>query len=117
MKNRVKSITLSRPASKVVKPGTGAEPSDEGLLTPQQRNSGRSANGLTAGERSVLKVFRWYRMTPGHMLCFSGPKHDTHRNSLSQLITKGALTGERFRGGYSLTKHGYGLMLEDKSAD
>ena len=65
---------------------------------------------LTAGEQSVLKVFRQYLMTPGQMLCFYGPTLTNYSKPLTQLINKQMLIAERFRGGYSLTLRGFTAM-------
>ena len=66
--------------------------------------------GLSDGEVRVLKIFRRYLMTPGQMLCLSGPEFETNKNALQELITTGFLVAEEFKGGYSLTDAGFRAM-------
>jgi hypothetical protein len=65
---------------------------------------------LTRSEQRVLRVFREYLITPGQMLCFSGPKLDQDQPALELLIGKDLLVKEAFKGGYSLTQAGFAAM-------
>lgn len=65
---------------------------------------------LSDAEYSVLSIFRMYLMTPGKMLCFSGPDLVTHKVSLEKLTDKKMLVAESFDGGYSLTDTGFAAM-------
>lgn len=67
---------------------------------------------LSQSEHSVLRVFRDYQMTPGKMLCFSGPDLDVLGPSLSDLAGKGLLVKEGARGRYSLTDRGFAAMRD-----
>ena len=67
---------------------------------------------ISNSERSVLGVFRKFRVSAGEMLCFYGPNHKKHRAALRQLIAKGMVIEERFSGGYSLTQSGFAAMKE-----
>jgi hypothetical protein len=49
-------------------------------------------------------------MTPGKMLCFSGPELEKNKATLQRLIEKDLLVKERFKGGYSLTHAGFAAM-------
>lgn len=69
---------------------------------------------LSAEERSVLRVFRTYLMTPGQMLCFGSSDLVTFNDPLAQLTDKGFLVSERNQGGYSLTETGFAAMKEDR---
>jgi sRNA-binding protein len=71
-----------------------------------------STSELTAGERSVLKVFQTYLMTPGKMLCFGSSDLDSLRVPLTRLTERGLLVSEKNRGGYSLTQSGFDAMRE-----
>ena len=65
---------------------------------------------LSNPERSVLGVFRQFRVSVGEMLCFYGPNLKKHKPALSQLIEKEMVIAERFTGGYSLTQTGFAAM-------
>jgi len=69
---------------------------------------------LSAAEQRVLNTFREFLMTPGQMLCFSGPDLARHKASLQRLSEKDLLVEEDFKGGYSLTPAGYEAMNECK---
>lgn len=71
-----------------------------------------SNSEFTAGERSVLKVFQTYLMTPGKMLCFGSNELDSLRVPLTRLTERGLLVSEKNRGGYSLTQSGFDAMRE-----
>lgn len=70
----------------------------------------RSEILLSASERRALNIFRSFLVTPGQMLCFSGPQLSTHKAALRQLSDKGFLVVEKFKGGYSLTPAGFAAM-------
>ena len=65
---------------------------------------------LTASEQRVLQTFHQYLMTPGKMLCFSGPGLERHAADLTRLTAKKLLVREKFKGGYSLTNRGFSAM-------
>ena len=67
---------------------------------------------LTASEERVFRTFREYLMTPGRMLCFSGPDLERERATLDLLTDKKLLVKERFEGGYSLTPAGFETMKD-----
>ena len=69
--------------------------------------------GLSENERTVLRVFRRYLMTPGRMLCFSRPDMETYKVPLARLISDRFLFAEKFPGGFSLTEIGYAAMKDD----
>lgn len=66
---------------------------------------------LTSTERSTLKAFRMFRVTPGVLLCFHGTELKQRQSSLVALTDKGLLMPERFPGAYSLTEEGYAVMI------
>jgi hypothetical protein len=65
---------------------------------------------LSTSEQRVLRTFRRFLMTPGKMLCFSGPSLKQDKAVLELLTDKELLVRERFNGGYSLTQAGYAAM-------
>ncbi len=65
---------------------------------------------LTTSEQRVLQTFHQYLMTPGKMLCFSGPGLERHADDLTRLTEKKLLVREKFKGGYSLTNGGFAAM-------
>ena len=56
-------------------------------------------------------------MTPGKMLCFSGPDLDRYRADLNRMTDKKLLVKDKFKGGYSLTRAGFLAMKDCVSAD
>ncbi len=74
---------------------------------------GVSQFGLSEHERSVLRVFRRYLMTPGRMLCFSRPDMETFKVPLARLINERFIFAEKFPGGFSLTEIGYEAMKDE----
>ena len=69
-----------------------------------------------ASEARVFRTFRQYLMTPGRMLCFSGPDLQRDAATLQLLTDKGLLVKEKFNGGYSLTRAGFAAMKECETA-
>lgn len=65
---------------------------------------------LTTTEKTVLRKFREFLMTPGQMLCFCGPDLERHRKALRSLTEKDLLEQENFKGAYSLTPAGFRMM-------
>lgn len=65
---------------------------------------------LTTAERRVLDTYQEYLITPGQMLCFTGPNYERDRATLELMSDKQLLTRESFDGGYSLTKAGFAAM-------
>jgi len=65
---------------------------------------------LTTSEQRVLRIFRRFLMTPGQMLCFSGPSLKQDKAILEFLTDKELLVKEKFKGGYSLTQAGFAAM-------
>ena len=57
-----------------------------------------------------MQTFHEYLMTPGKMLCFSGPDLERFRSDLNQMTDKKLLVKEKFKGGYSLTRAGFVAM-------
>ena len=73
---------------------------------------------LSTAEQRVLRTFHEFLMTPGRLLCFSGPDLERERSALKQLTEKEFLVKEKFAGGYSLTPAGYAAMnAYDAAAD
>jgi hypothetical protein len=67
---------------------------------------------LSSAEQRVLEKFRKFQMTPGQMLCFSGPDLKRHKRTLKHLADKDLVVEEKFRGGYSLTQAGFAAMKD-----
>lgn len=67
---------------------------------------------LSTAERQVLNIYRQYLITPGQMLCFSGPNLERNQRTLELMSVKDLLSKESFDGGYSLTKDGFAAMKE-----
>ncbi|QDS97025.1 hypothetical protein [Adhaeretor mobilis] len=67
---------------------------------------------LTVAERRVLDTYQEYLITPGQMLCFSGPNLERDKETLELMSEKELLTKESFRGGYSLTRSGFAAMKD-----
>ena len=67
---------------------------------------------LSTSEQRVLRTFRKFLVTPGEMLCFSGPELEQEKAALDLLIDKELLFKEMFNGGYSLTHSGFAAMNE-----
>lgn len=65
---------------------------------------------LSRSEKSVLRTFREYLVTPGQMLCFNGPNLEKYRPALRQLTQRDLLVKEQFHGAYSLTRAGFKAM-------
>lgn len=65
---------------------------------------------LSSREQRVLNTFRRFLMTPGQMLCFSGPDLKQDKATLDLLTEKELLVKESFEGGYSLTHAGFKAM-------
>jgi hypothetical protein len=86
----------------------GPAPAPGGDLGPEASVDARST--LSPEQQAVLTVFRRFRMTPGHMLCFSRADEETLRTPLTELVESGLLVTERFSGGYSLTPSGFAAM-------
>lgn len=72
----------------------------------------RERNLLSTSEQRVLRTFRDFLMTPGQMLCFSGPDLKQHKATLDVLADKELLVKEKFKGGYSLTRAGFAAMTD-----
>ena len=67
---------------------------------------------MNATEERVLRTFRQYLMTPGQMLCFSGPNLAKHKDALERMSERELLSKEKFIGAYSLTEAGFAAMKE-----
>ena len=67
---------------------------------------------LSLHEQTVLRTYRKYLITPGQMLCFSGPDLERHQAILEQMSDSELLIKESFKGGYSLTEIGFSAMKE-----
>ena len=51
-------------------------------------------------------------MTPGKMLCFSGPSLERYVSDLDRMVDKKLLIREKFKGGYSLSRAGFAAMKD-----
>lgn len=69
---------------------------------------------ITAAERKVLDTYQQYLITPGQMLCFTGPNYERDKETLELMSDKQLLTKESFDGGYSLTKTGFEAMKDSQ---
>lgn len=67
-------------------------------------------NSLTPTEKTVLRTFEKYLVTPGKMLCFFGPNLERYNAALRKLTEKDLLIKEQFKGAYSLTHAGFAAM-------
>jgi hypothetical protein len=65
---------------------------------------------LSSAEKSVLRTFQQYLLTPGKMLCFFGANLEKHKPALRKLTEKQFLVKENFKGAYSLTTAGFEAM-------
>ncbi len=65
---------------------------------------------LSPSEKTVLRTFQQYLITPGKMLCFTGPSLEKHSAALQELTEKDLLVKEQFKGAYSLTRAGIQAM-------
>ncbi len=65
---------------------------------------------LSPSEKTVMRTFRQYLITPGEMLCFFGPNLERHKSALKQLTQRDLLVKEHFQGAYSLTHAGFEAM-------
>jgi hypothetical protein len=72
---------------------------------------------LSTSEQRVLQTFRQYLMTPGKMLCFSGPNLERYSAVLNKMADKKLLLKEKFKGGYSLTDAGFAAMKDCNHCD
>ena len=72
---------------------------------------------LTKSEQRVFRAFSQYMMTPGQMLCFSGPDLKRDVDTLNSMTEKKLLVKEKFEGGYSLTKAGFAAMKDCEIVD
>ncbi|MEL6106014.1 MAG: hypothetical protein AAFU85_08255 [Planctomycetota bacterium] len=70
---------------------------------------------LSKSERRVLETFHEYLMTPGKMLCFSGPTLERYSADLNRMAGKKLLVKEKFKGAYSLTNAGFSAMKDNVS--
>lgn len=67
---------------------------------------------LSTSEQRVLRTFHEYLITPGKMLCFSGPNLERYGADLKRMTHKKLLVEEKFNGGYSLTRAGFAAMQD-----
>ena len=65
---------------------------------------------LSTSEQRVLRTFRRFLLTPGKMLCFSGPNLKQDEAALEFLTDKELLVKDKFKGAYSLTQAGFTAM-------
>lgn len=120
-KSRNTTAKPARPASPR-KPAEKPTPArqDKAERRPQKKSAAamaesvRDPSGLSDAERSVLSVFRKFLMGQGQMLCFDGAMLETYRAPLVNLVQRGFVVAERFRGAYSLTETGFAAMREKK---
>ena len=74
------------------------------------KNNTRERALLSASEKSVLRTFREYMVSPGKMLCFFGPNLEKYKSALQKLTERDFLVKEQFKGAYSLTDAGFEAM-------
>lgn len=67
---------------------------------------------LSPDETDVLDTFAKFLMPPDQMLCLSNSDIPATRRALEQLIGRGLLTANDFKGGYSLTVDGFTVMQQ-----
>ena len=72
----------------------------------------RERSLFSASEQRVLRTFRRFLMTPGQMLCFSGPDLKQNKATLELLAAKELLVKEKFKGGFSLTPSGFKALSD-----
>ncbi len=65
---------------------------------------------LSPSEKTVLRTFQQYLVTPGAMPCFFDPDLEKHKKAFRELTEKDFLVEERFKGAYSLTLAGFKAM-------
>ena len=65
---------------------------------------------LSPSEKTVLRTFQQYLVTPGNMLCFFGPNLEKHKAAFRGLTEKDLLVKEHFKGSYSMTRAGFEAM-------
>jgi hypothetical protein len=67
---------------------------------------------LSPDEVDVLDTFAKFLMPPDQMLCLSNSEIPATKRALEQLIGRGLLTPNDFKGGYSLTVDGFTIMQQ-----
>lgn len=67
---------------------------------------------LSNDEIDVLDTFAKFLMPPDQMLCLSNAEIPATRRALEQLIGRGLLMPDDFKGGYSLTVEGFSVMQQ-----
>ena len=67
---------------------------------------------LSPDEVDVLETFAKFLMPPDQMLCLSNSDIPATKRALEQLIGRGLLTPNDFKGGYSLTVDGFNVMQQ-----
>ena len=70
---------------------------------------------LNPDEIDVLETFAKFLMPPDQMLCLSNSDIPSTKRALEQLIGRGLLTPNDFKGGYSLTIDGFNAMQQLRS--
>ena len=65
---------------------------------------------MSSSEKTVLRIFQQYLVSPGEMLCFFGPDLEKHKAAFEQLTKKQLLVKEQFKGAYSLTNAGFAAL-------
>ena len=70
---------------------------------------------LSDDEVDVLDTFAKFLMPPDQMLCLSNAEIPATRRALEQLIGRGLLMPDEFKGGYSLTVDGFSVMQQLRS--
>ena len=88
-------------------------PNAAGTLADPVRGSSRTSLEralLSPSEKTVMRTFQQYLVTPGEMLCFFGPNLERHKPALQQLTKRDLLVEEQFQGAYSLTNAGFEAM-------
>lgn len=70
---------------------------------------------LSPDEVDVLDTFAKFLMPPDQMLCLSNAEIPATKRALEQLIGRGLLVPNDFKGGYSLTIDGFTAMQQLRS--
>lgn len=74
-----------------------------------------NALDITSAEAHVLDTFAEYLMPPEQMLCLVNADVPEVKRALHHLVSRGWLTVQNFKGGYSLTVAGFYAMKRQRS--
>lgn len=89
------------------------ERKDQRKLEPTSDDASQTPRlELSPDEVDVLETFAKFLMPPDQMLCLSNSDIPATKRALDQLIGRGLLTPNDFKGGYSLTVDGFNIMQQ-----